>query len=58
VAMFLCRKIIKSKQQDIGRFFGGRDHSSVIHAIRTISERIKKEPSLTQELYQIESDLC
>lgn len=58
VAMFLCRKIVKSKQQDIGRYFGGRDHSSVIHAIKTISDRIKKEPALTQELYQIESELC
>lgn len=58
VAMFLCRKIVKAKQQDIGRYFGGRDHSSVIHAIKTISDRIKKEPALTQELYQIESELC
>ena len=58
VAMFLCRKIVKAKQQDIGRYFGGRDHSSVIHAIKTIADRIKKEPALTQELYQIESELC
>lgn len=58
VAMFLCRKMIKAKQQDIGRFFGGRDHSSVIHAIRTITERLKSEPALTQEIFQIESELC
>jgi chromosomal replication initiator protein len=34
VSMYLCRKIIGTSLNNIGVFFGGRDHSTVIHAVK------------------------
>ena len=36
MAMFLCRGLIGSSYPAIGRIFGGRDHSTVIHSIKKI----------------------
>jgi chromosomal replication initiator protein len=39
VAMFLCRKHTGCSYPEIGALFGGRDHSTVIHAQRVIDEK-------------------
>lgn len=57
VAMYLARKIVNAKQQEIGAYFGGRDHSSVIHAVNTISEKVKTDSSLSKDINAIESNL-
>jgi chromosomal replication initiator protein len=57
IAMYLARKIANGKQQEIGAFFGGRDHSSVIHAVNTISEKVKTDPTLSKDINAIESNL-
>jgi chromosomal replication initiator protein len=57
IAMYLARKVANGKQQEIGIFFGGRDHSSVIHAVNTISERVKTDPTLSKDINSIESNL-
>lgn len=57
VAMYLSRKIINAKQQEIGSFFGGRDHSSVIHAVNTIAEKVKTDSTLSKDISAIESSL-
>ena len=57
IAMYLARKVANGKQQEIGAFFGGRDHSSVIHAVNTITEKVKLDPSLSKDINSIESNL-
>lgn len=57
IAMYLARKVSKATQQEIGAFFGGRDHTSVIHAVNTITEKQKADPQLTRDLGAIESNL-
>lgn len=57
VAMYLARKVVNAKQQEIGAFFGGRDHSSVIHAVNTISDKVKVDSSLSKDINAIESNL-
>ena len=57
VAMYLARKIVNAKQQEIGAFFGGRDHSSVIHAVNAISDKVKTDSSLSKDINAIESNL-
>ncbi|MDH4099070.1 MAG: chromosomal replication initiator protein DnaA [Nitrospirota bacterium] len=39
VGMYLCRQLANMSFPDIGRFFGNRDHSTVIHACKQIEER-------------------
>ena len=41
VAMYLCKKLTESSLPSIGQLFGGKHHSTVIHAIRKIDERRK-----------------
>lgn len=57
VAMYLARKVVNAKQQEIGAFFGGRDHSSVIHAVNAISDKVKTDSSLSKDINAIESNL-
>ncbi len=57
IAMYLARKVVNAKQQEIGAFFGGRDHSSVIHAVNTIADKVKTDSSLAKDINAIESNL-
>jgi chromosomal replication initiator protein len=57
IAMYLARMVASSKQQEIGEYFGGRDHTSVIHAVEKIKERIKVESTLSKDINAIESNL-
>ncbi|MCH8567225.1 MAG: chromosomal replication initiator protein DnaA [Balneolales bacterium] len=41
IAMYLAKKLTKSSLKSIGLQFGGRDHSTVIHAITTIEDRLQ-----------------
>jgi chromosomal replication initiator protein len=43
VAMYLCRNLTNSSLKTIGTKFGGRDHSTVIHACNLVSENLKKD---------------
>jgi chromosomal replication initiator protein len=57
VAMFLVSKMIKPTLKDNGNYFSGRDHSTVLHAIKTISDRIKIDGLLAQQVLEIEKQL-
>ncbi len=46
LAMYLCRTLTDSSFPEIGRQFGGKDHSTVIHAVKQINERIHQDPQL------------
>ncbi len=46
IAMFLARKHTSCSLQDIGAAFGGRDHGTVLHAMRTIEEKIQLDSGL------------
>ena len=41
--MYLSRSISKLSYPEIGRFFGLRDHSSVMHACKKVTKRIDEE---------------
>jgi chromosomal replication initiator protein len=40
---------------EIGEAFGGRDHGTVIHACKKVSERLSSEPGLKEALTRIET---
>lgn len=46
IAMYLCRKLTDMSLPKIGEEFGGRDHTTVIHAYEKISENLKVDESL------------
>lgn len=48
LAMFLARRLTQSSLQDIGAAFGGRDHGTVIHATKTIEEKMESTPAVRE----------
>ena len=57
VAMYLCRKHTETSFPAIGDKFGGRDHSTVIHASKTIERRIKEDPHMQNTIEKLERSL-
>ena len=45
VAIYLCRELIGASFKQIGNWFGGRDHSTVMHAYNKIKAVIQSEKS-------------
>lgn len=57
IAMYLSRTVAEASFTRIGEKFGGRDHSTVMYAVRLIEARRSSEPSIDQILAGIESEL-
>jgi chromosomal replication initiator protein len=57
VCMYLARKHTRFSLEEIGGYFGGRDHTTVMHAVRTIEEKAAADPKLKAEIDRIEQDL-
>jgi len=57
VAMFLCRELTNFSLPKIGENFGGRDHTTVMHACDKIRTEIKKNHDLKSALNQIKTTL-
>ncbi|MGZ3276889.1 MAG: chromosomal replication initiator protein DnaA [Caulobacteraceae bacterium] len=49
-AMWLAKQLTTRSLPDIGRRFGGRDHTTVLHAVRRIDELRAADPQLTRDL--------
>jgi chromosomal replication initiator protein len=50
IAMFLLREVLKSSYPFIGRRFGGKDHTTAIHACEKIAKELGIDENLTNEL--------
>jgi len=53
IAMYLCRQLTDCSLPKIGEEFGGRDHTTVIHAHDKISQCIQKDPVLERRIKDI-----
>ncbi|SFB43812.1 chromosomal replication initiator protein DnaA [Clostridium frigidicarnis] len=57
IAMYLCRKLTDMSLPKIGEEFGGRDHTTVIHAYEKISEGLKVDEALQTKVSEITKKL-
>ena len=57
IAMYLSRTLTEENLNRIGLEFGGRDHSTVIHACDKITSDLKKNPALEQQLKEIQNKM-
>ncbi|MEF8797574.1 MAG: chromosomal replication initiator protein DnaA, partial [Salinivenus sp.] len=57
IAMYLCRELTDDSYSRIGTRFGGRDHSTVIHAYRKIEEKREEDADLREDISALESRL-
>lgn len=57
VAMWLAKKLTVRSLPEIGRRFGGRDHTTVLHAIKSIEARRAADPELAALLDELEREI-
>ncbi|HKB86431.1 MAG TPA: chromosomal replication initiator protein DnaA [Ignavibacteriaceae bacterium] len=57
VAMYLSKELTKSSLKTIGLHFGGRDHSTVIHACTTIEESMSKDKALKDTVNSVRTQI-
>ena len=50
ICMYLARELTSLSYEEIGGYFGGRDHSTVLHAHRTIVDQRAKDQQLESTL--------
>lgn len=53
IAMYLAREVSSSTLGEVGRSFGGRDHSTVMHAIEKVSSRLERDDGLKEEVAEL-----
>jgi len=57
VAMFLAKRLTSRSLPEIGRKFGNRDHTTVLHGVRRIEELIQSDMSLAEDVRLLEAAL-
>lgn len=57
VAMYLIRELLGIPLVDIGRAFGGRDHSTVIHSLQKVEEMLAKDDDLRARVAELRAGL-
>ena len=57
VAMYLSRKILGEPLKEIGSKFGGRDHTTVIHACQVIENMLNRDHKIQSTLDQIKRSI-
>jgi chromosomal replication initiator protein len=57
IAMYLAKELTQKSLPEIGELFGGRDHTTVLHAVRKIGGERGKSTELNQQLHVLEQTL-
>ncbi|MGV6815113.1 MAG: chromosomal replication initiator protein DnaA [Phycisphaerales bacterium] len=57
IAMYLTRQNTKHSLEEIGAHFGGRDHTTVMHAVKTVSKKCKDDADLLGQVRTLEARL-
>lgn len=57
IAMYLCKKLTKNSYPEIGRAFGGKHHTTVIHSVEKIQSLISTDASFNRLLLDLEEGL-
>jgi chromosomal replication initiator protein len=57
LAILLSRKLTSASLQKIGEFFGGRDHSTIIHACRKTEQLLNSDTELANLLQEVQAEV-
>jgi chromosomal replication initiator protein len=57
VAMYISKKHLRMSLNQLGQRFAGRDHSTVLHAVRKVELKIQDDPQLLREVRAIEEEV-
>ena len=56
--MYLARDLTRHSLEEIGGYFGGRDHTTVLHANRTVQSLRRNDPALHATLEHLRQEIC
>ena len=57
IAMYLCKNMTSSPLDSIGQLLGGRDHSTIIHGIKKVTEEYESNESTQQMIETIKKKI-
>ena len=57
ICMYLTRKHTRYSLGEIGVYLGGRDHSTILHGVRTVEQRTRADSDIAQQIAHIDSSL-
>ena len=57
IAMYLIRVMTNLSQDNIGQLFDNRDHSTVIHSIRQVEQKMKKDPAFAEMVKELKTNI-
>ncbi|MDH3492089.1 MAG: chromosomal replication initiator protein DnaA [Acidobacteriota bacterium] len=58
VAMYLCKRLTRHSFPEIGREFGGKHHTTVMHSVEKIEKLVKKEKDFHRKISRLIDSLC
>ncbi len=57
VAMYLARTLTRHSLEEIGGYFGGRDHTTVMHGCNRVREVMERDPSFAGTIEHLTNQL-
>ncbi len=57
IAMYLCKELTGASLPEIGRFFGGKHHTTVLHAIRKVDALRRSDPEINRLVHSLTDSL-
>jgi chromosomal replication initiator protein len=57
IAMYLIKELTKSSLPEIGRMFGGKHHTTVLHSVQKIDRLRQKEPELNRLIHKVSDSI-
>ena len=57
ISMYLCRNLIGTSLNNIGVYFGGRDHTTVMHAVKTIDKKQEKIERIGKMVHTLKQEM-
>ena len=57
IAMYLIRRMTNLSQGDIGKEFGGRDHTTVLHSLDKVEKQMRSDPAFAEEVKAITTNI-
>ena len=57
MSIYLCREIIGASLSSIGIYFGGRDHTTIMHSINQVSSKIKRDIKVNNSIVNLKEQI-
>ena len=57
IAMYLIRRMTNLSLVDIGKEFGGRDHTTVLHSLDKVEKQMRSEPAFAEVVKEITTNI-